>query len=138
MKVIKKSVHGPIEIIETNKQYFMDCTRSLIGADVTMERVYLDGYEFIMVVGEDGLYKELPLNFFMEFPNNPHFPVQAIVGDVYFIRNKKLPDNAGEIWDWEVTDVTEKDMAFLEHILDNGKQARLASLFGRLYNTRWY
>lgn len=117
MKVIKKSVGKPMEIVETNEKYLMDCGRSFLGHDITIERVYLEGYEFIMLVDEDGLYKELPLNFLMEFPGNPHFPVQAIVGDVYFVRNKKLPPNAGEIWDWEVTDVTKDDIALVEQYL---------------------
>lgn len=131
MKVIKKSVGKPMEIVETNEKYLMDCGRSFLGHDITIERVYLEGYEFIMLVDEDGLMKQLPLNFFMEFTGNPHFPIQAIVGDVYFVRNKKLPPNAGEIWDWEVDNVTDKDVAFVERVLKRNFEIQLAMIMGR-------
>lgn len=132
MKVLLKKVGCPLEVVETDKKYFGECVKSFIGKDITVERVYLDGFEFIMGVDEDGLPKELPLNFLMGF-NSPHFPVQLIVGDVVFVRNKPCNPYDEEIWDFEVTDVTDSDKEKVEKILDPVVQSHLRSAFRGFY-----
>lgn len=129
MKVLRKRVNQPLEVVETNEKWFVPCSKSFFDKDVFTERIYLQGYEFIMVVDEDGIMKELPLNFFLSF-NNPHFPYQCIVGDVVFIRNKPV-DYEGEIFDWEVTDVTQEDIDLVTHFLRPSIQAFLRQFFER-------
>ena len=101
----------------------MKCSKSFFDKDVTTERVYLQRYEFILVVDEEGLLKQLPVNFLMDF-YNPAYPVQAIVGDVVFIRNKPI-EYEGEIDDWEVTDVTDEDINRIRNLLRPERQTLL-------------
>lgn len=87
MKIMVKEVGKPLAVVDTKEKYFGDCVRSYLGKDITVERVYLDGMEFMMGVDEDGLVKQLPLNFLMSM-QNPIYPVQYIVGTVVFARCK--------------------------------------------------
>lgn len=57
MKVMVKEVGKPLAVVDTKEKYFGDFARSCLGKDITVERVYLDGMEFIMGVDEDGLMK---------------------------------------------------------------------------------
>lgn len=61
MKIMVKEVGKDLEVVDTKEKYFGNCVRSYLGKDITVERVYLDGMEFIMGVDEDGLFKQLPL-----------------------------------------------------------------------------
>ena len=131
MKVMRKLVGGPLTIVETNEKWFMPCAKSFFEERTTTERVYLEGTEFILVVDEDGLMKELPINFLMAF-DNPHFPVQLIVGDVVFIRNKPVDPRGGEIFDWEVTDITEQDFENVKTLLRPEAQMALIEAYKEL------
>ena len=133
MKIMRKCVGKPLEIVETNEKYFGECARSFLGNDITIERVYLDGFEFILAVDEDGLSKQLPHNFFMIFERNPHYPVQTIVGDVLFIRNKPCNPCLKEVYDFEVTDVTDKDFKRVSDILNPVEQLALGITFKEMY-----
>ena len=113
MKIMVKEVGKPLAVVDTKEKYFGDCVRSYLGKDITVERVYLDGMEFMMGVDEDGLVKQLPLNFLMSM-QNPIYPVQYIVGTVVFARCKPCNPYEEEIWDFEVTDVTEEDIKRIE------------------------
>ena len=131
MKVLRKRVGHPLEVVETKERYFMNCAKSFFKLGVWTERVYLQGAEFILVVDEDGLRKRLPVNFYMPFKGSP-YPVQKIVGDVVFIRNKKV-DYDGEIPDWEVTDIAEADIDWVARLLDPAAQEMLSITFERMY-----
>lgn len=131
MKVLRKCVGKPLEVVETKEKWFMSCAKSFFDEDVFTERVYIQGYQFILVVDEGGLRKQLPVNFLMKF-NNPYYPVQAIVGDVVFIRNKPV-DYDGEIDDWEVVDVTEQDIEVIKGLLHPANQDLLCNEFERMY-----
>lgn len=133
MKIIRKCVGKSFEVVETDEKYFTNCAKKFLGDDITIERVYLEGFEFILAVDEDGLAKQLPHNFFMAFENNPHFPVQTIVGDVLFIRNKPCNPYLKEICDFEVLDVTEKDIIRIQDILNPMEQIVLGLTFKELY-----
>lgn len=133
MKVMVKKVGYPLEVVETNEKYFGDCVRSFLGENITVERVYMGGenpFEFIMGVDEDGLPKQLPLNFLMEM-NNPHYPVQLIVGTVVFVRCKPCNPYEEEIWDYEVADITDSDKEKVEKWLDREYQSRLMVAFAK-------
>lgn len=124
MKVMVKEVGKPLAVVDTKEKYFGDCVRSYLGKDITVERVYLDGTEFMIGVDEDGLFKQLPLNFLMSM-QNPIYPVQYIVGTVVFARCKPCNLYEEEIWDFEVTDVTEEDIKRIEGYLNDYYQSAL-------------
>lgn len=124
MKIMVKEVGKPLVVVDTKEKYFGDCVRSYLGKDITVERVYLDGTEFMMGVDEDGLMKQLPLNFLMSI-QNPIYPVQYIVGTVVFARCKPCNPYEEEIWDFEVTDVTEEDIKCIEGYLNDYYQSAL-------------
>ena len=128
MNILRKRVGQPLEVVETSEKYFMDCVKKFFEEGTTIERVYMEGVEFIMAVDEDGLVKGLPLNFFMPF-DNPYHPVQAIVGDVVFIRNKYADVWNESIWDFEVLDITEKDIKTIEELLVPARQLVLANKY---------
>lgn len=133
MKVIVKEVGKPLAVVDTKEKYFGDCVRNYLGKDITVERVYLDGMEFIMGVDEDGLMKQLPLNFLMSMPN-PIFPVQYIVGTVVFARCKPCNPYEEEIWDFEVTDVTDEDIKLIEGYLSDIRQSSLRLAIKAMYD----
>lgn len=124
MKIMVKEVGKPLAVVDTKEKYFGDCVRSYLGNDITVERVYLDGMEFMMGVDEDGLVKQLPLNFLMSM-QNPIYPVQYIVGTVVFARCKPCNPYEEEIWDFEVTDVTEEDIKRIGGYLNDYYQSAL-------------
>lgn len=124
MKIMVKEVGKDLAVVDTKEKYFGDCVRSYLGKDITVERVYLDGMEFIMGVDEDGLMKQLPLNFLMSM-QNPVYPVQYIVGTVVFARCKPCNPYEEEIWDFEVADVTEEDIKQIEGYLSDYYQSAL-------------
>ena len=124
MKIMVKEVGKPLAFVETNERYFGDCVKSYLGSDTTIERVYLDGLEFMMGVDEDGLCKQLPLNFLMSM-ENPAFPIQMIVGTAVFVRCKSSDPFGEEIWDFEVADVTEKDIEQVKMYLSEEYQRAL-------------
>lgn len=121
MKIMVKEVGKDLEVVDTEEKYFGDCVKNYLGKDITVERVYLDGMEFMMGVDEDGLMKQLPLNFLMCM-QNPVFPVQYIVGTVVFVRCKPCNPFEEEIWDFEVSDVTDEDIRKVERYLDKDYQ----------------
>ena len=133
MKVMVKEVGKPLAVVDTKEKYFGDCVRNYLGKDITVERVYLDDMEFIMGVDEDGLMKQLPLNFLMSMPN-PIFPVQYIVGTVVFARCKPCNPYEEEIWDFEVTDVTDEDIKRIEGYLSDICQSSLRLAIKAMYN----
>ena len=138
MKVMVKKVGCPLEVVETNEKYFGDCVRSFLGKDITVERVYMGGdspFEFIMGVDEDGHPKQLPVNFLMEM-SNPIYPVQLIVGTVVFVRCKPCNPYEEEIWDYEVTDITDSDKERIGGMLDLAKQLELRVKLERAYRGR--
>lgn len=59
MKIMVKEVGKPLAVVDTKEKYFGDCVRSYLGKDITVERVYLDGMEFMMGVGRNSF----PLTF---------------------------------------------------------------------------
>lgn len=133
MKVMVKEVGKPLAVVDTKEKYFGDCVRCYLGKDITVERVYLDGMEFIMGADEDGLMKQLPLNFLMSMPN-PICPIQYIVGTVVFARCKPCNPYEEEIWDFEVTDVTDEDIKRIEGYLSDIRQSSLRLAIKAMYS----
>ena len=129
MKMILKRVGEPPQIVETDKKYRTEAVREFLPDADTQERVYLEaGMTFTMVVDEDGLNKELPLNFLMEMASTA-YPVQLIVGDVVFVRTKYANAYNEELWDYEVEDVTAADVEKVKGYLNSGLQEELIIKF---------
>jgi len=125
MKMILKRVGKPFEIVETEKQYRTEAVREFLPDAETQQRVYLEnGMTFTMIVDEDGLCKDLPINFLMEMASTV-YPVQLITGDVVFVRTKYANPYDEELWDYEVEDVTAADIEKVKGFLDNGLQETL-------------
>lgn len=123
MKMILKRAGELPQIVETDKRYQTEAVREFLPDADIQERVYLEeGMTFTMIVDEDGLAKDLPLNFFMEI-SNPVYPVQLIVGDVVFVRTKYANPYMEE--DFEVEDVTAADMEKVKSYLEGGLQEKL-------------
>lgn len=121
--------NGKPSIIEDNIRYFTDFAKKYLGENVTVERVHLSNNQTLfMAVDEDGIQKRLPLNFFMEM-SNPFYPIQAIVGKAIVIRVNKVDWNKGEIYDFEVTNVTEEDIVKVNRLLDEEYLISLAMKF---------
>ena len=86
MKVIVKEPGRMAKVVDVDARYRCDVS-GLIEKGITREYVHIKPNELDMMVDEDGLMKQLPLNFFLEC-SSPFFPVQAIVGTVVFCRYK--------------------------------------------------
>ena len=134
MKVLLKRVGQPLEVVESTEKYMMDCAKSFFAEDVYTGRVWLDGYEFVMIGDGDGPYKDLPPNFFIAY-DRPVAPIEIVLGDVVFIRNKPANPWAEELWDFEVTDVTDQDIELVSKLMQPSTQEELreraALLYGR-------
>lgn len=131
-RIIIKKPDMPFEVIETGNTYSGECGKLIdVNEGITVQRVYLSkDMTFTMFVDEDGLSKELPLNFFLSV-NNPFHPVQAIVGTVVIVRTKYVDIYAEEIWDFEVEDITDDDIKMVEKMLDPTYQNKLMFEYSR-------
>lgn len=122
MRVIVKKPNEPAEFVDVEFKYRGECAE-LISEGIITEFVGItDG--FVMMVDEDGLGKQLPLNFFIS-TNNPFCPVQVIVGTVVFCRFQWEDAWQKELWDYELRDATEEDMAAVEQMLGERLQEEL-------------
>jgi len=129
MRIAIKKVGEDLQIIKTQEKYQRECVKSFLGENRYPEFVYLNNNNTLSVgVTEDGMLRNLPFNFYMSV-NNPYFPVQKMVGTAVFTRVKPLNDDAGEIWDYEIEDLTDKDLELIEKILDDTTQTFLKNNF---------
>lgn len=129
MKIAVKEVNKPLKILETTKIYRSDAAREHIGQDSAIQYVQISPKDTLcMCVDEDGLPKELSVNFL--FPtSSPHFPIQKAVGTVVFTRHKWVNVFEEEIWDYEVTDLTDDDIEHIKIMLDEAYQIDLNKKF---------
>ena len=123
-----KEVGEPLRFEYTDKKYRTECVQEYIGKENYTEFVSLSSDRlFSLGVDEEGLPKELPVNFFIA-THSKHFPIQKMVGTVVFTRVKPV-DGLQEIWDYELDDLRIDDAISLLSILDNGYQKYLESTF---------
>lgn len=131
MKIAIKEVGKDLVIEECNEKYRTDTVRRYIGKECTTEYVFLtDDGTLFMGVDEDGLSKELETNFYI-LTKNPYFPIQKIVGTVVFGRVVP-PKPYTEIWDYEMTDLTDNDLNIINRLLDDNLQNKLKKDFQRI------
>lgn len=133
MKLLMKKPGGELVFAETDEKYLMDCARNFFEKNTNMQRIAMQGTDIVMIIDEDGLNKQLPFNFFMEFSSR-YEPIQDIVGTALFIRT--LPANPLEedIWDYEVTDVTAEDVKYVAKLLSPEYQYKLIQILREIYH----
>lgn len=120
MKIMVKEVGKPLAIVDCDERYFTDCVQKYIGK-IRVEKVYLNGADFIMGVDENGYMKELPVNFYVR-TKSISCPIQGIAGTVVFVRCKPCILCEEEVWDLEVSDVTDEDIHIVKNYLDEDYQ----------------
>lgn len=126
MKLAIKKVGSILQFIETASRYRSDAISGIVGKHFDQRAVWLDAeHSLAFVCDDNGPMKQEPLNFFIEVPN-PFSPVQAIAGDVVFVRTKPCDPTTEEIWDYEVEDLLDTDIQLINYLLDDGKQVSLA------------
>lgn len=130
-KIARKKVGMQLELLNVNDKYRIDCSKKVLGLDLQKDYVEFVPLErtcsLFIGVDESGLQKDLSTNFLLSM-NNPHFPIQKMVGDVVFVRIKQ-PESPGEIYDYEIVDLTSNDIILINKILDIHYQGYLKSKF---------
>lgn len=124
--VAVKRVGKPIEIMETDTRYRTDFAKSVINNYSEYIQMQ-DGWLFCCA-DEEGLIKNLPVNFLMEMQSTA-FPLQKITGDVVFVRCKPVDYMHEEVYDLEIEDLTEGDISLINSLLSENRQAELKSRF---------
>lgn len=107
---------------------------SLIGEQVTVEYLTLGadesaGSAICMLMDEDGKLKKLPANFYIPL-GDPlgSSGTDLLVGTIVFARYA-LVDLEEEAYDYELVDVTEKDVLALHSFLSKRVQQRIEKVF---------
>lgn len=129
-QLLVKEPGQPAEIRTTDALYLCDL-KGLFpgGSGITMERVRLNREHTLwMLVDEDGLAKDLPLNFLMPM-DNAYFPIQKIVGTAVFVRTKFADVWREEIYDYEVGNLPEHQIEQIQKIFSDEVQTQLRSNF---------
>lgn len=129
-QLLVKEPGQPAEIRTTDALYLCDL-KGLFpgGSGITMERVPLNREHTLwMLVDEDGLAKDLPLNFLMPM-DNAYFPIQKIVGTAVFVRTKFADVWREEIYDYEVGNLPEHQIEQIQKIFSDEVQTQLRSNF---------
>lgn len=126
MKILQKKVGSDIEILSTERKYICDCISDHISDKVFAQRIKIDD-NIILVCDEEGIFKNLPANFYLPFFYPESIRVTPIRGDVLFIKQSKNY-NMGEIYDYEVEDLTEEDIFKIEAILHEDIQKKLKNI----------
>lgn len=129
MKIAVKEVGKEPQIIETRDKYRGACARRFTGIENHVEFVPLNEDGTLCIgVNEDGLPLGLPINFLLHM-NSIDWPIQKMVGTVVFVRHRYVNPWKKEIYDFEVEDLTEKDMELIEKILSSKYQDELSKYF---------
>jgi len=123
MRIIYKAIDKPMEVIETTERALLLCANNHI--DGYKEYVYLNN-NLVMVADEDGLLKDLPLNFY--HLKEGIYP-EKIVGDV-IIANAKYDTN---ICDYAIEDLTENQIKYCNIIFGSEKQTQIKQMY-QLFN----
>ncbi len=142
--IVKKPGEEPVRV-ETQQKYRLDAVKEVLGGDIAVEFVHLTD-TLSLAVDEDGLFKQLPVNFLIPM-TNPYFPIQKMVGTVVFVNvkpptNKSLADLSAEdllsgnfdpadyeIYDYEMADMTLREHTLIEYMLNQSFQAYLEANF---------
>ena len=130
--IVIKKVKENKEVISTDKRYVGDL-KEYLNADFYPESVELSSKGLFCCVDEDGYPKNLDFNIFIP-TLSPDFPIQRLVGNVVFYRVKPV-NYSGEICDYEIGELTEKDLEIINKILSEDEQKRYNKMFNVMYNS---
>jgi hypothetical protein len=126
MKIAVKRVDKPCEIIDVNEVYRIDVAKKVLGSDIDARSLWLDAERTLAFIYDDEVCfkNNVMTNFLIEVPN-VFAPIQPIRGDVAFIRTKPCNPFEQEIWDYEVEDLREQDIADIQELLSDETQIGL-------------
>lgn len=130
--IVIKRVNASKEVLNIEKRYVGDL-KEYLNADFYPESVELSSKGLFCCVDEDGYPKNLDFNIFIP-TLSPNFPIQRLVGNVAFYRLKPV-NYSGEIYDYEIGDLTEKDYEIINKILSENEQKRYEKMFNAMYNS---
>lgn len=130
--IVIKRVNESKEVISTDKRYVGDL-KEYLNVDFYPEFVQLSSSGLYCCVDEDGYPKNLDFNIFIP-TLNPNYPIQRLVGNVVFYRLKPV-NYDGEIYDYEIDNLTEKDLEIINQILDEDEQNKYSKMFNAMYNS---
>ena len=131
-KVAVKHPGKPLEVVEIESKYRTD-VKPLIAQDndtilqfVIMERT--GDRVFCFACDEEGLLKNLPLNFEMLTQSGNTSFLSKVVGSVVFLVYQLEDVYNQEIYDFEIRDITDKDIELAEHLLNEKTQQQAKRL----------
>lgn len=130
--IVIKRVNESREVLNIEKRYVGDL-KEYVNADFYPEFVQLSSSGLYCCVDEDGYPKNLDFNIFIP-TLNPNYPIQRLVGNVVFYRLKPV-NYDGEIYDYEIDNLTEKDLEIINQILDEDEQNKYSKMFNAMYNS---
>lgn len=132
-RILVKEVGEQPQIMETEKKYRTDACREHIfpiaeeyaGMDYV---ILAENENCLITVGVDGngLAKNLKTNFLIE-TSSRDFPIQKIFGRCVFTKIKR--PGTGEIYDYELEDLSEQDVKNIYSILNPKYQKYLRENF---------
>ena len=125
-KIAVKRPNEPLELLDFEGTYRSDVT-PLVG---NKEHTYLqyvslgvDGDRHLaMACDEDGMAKNLPVNFNMITHSGNHSFYESILGAVVFLVYREENTWEKEIWDFELESLNDKDIALIESLLSEKTQ----------------
>ena len=111
MKIIRKEPGKDYQIIDTSIESQYDFRSELNGRP---EFVYVD-HDLKFIVDEDGLLKDLPINFCI-MTTSQSYPIVKLMGTVLMIRTEPVY-KFGEHQDNRVVDLRQEDIEWFEQTL---------------------
>lgn len=134
MQIAIKKIDEPMQLANVSCKYLCELKQLFLnnGCAQTVTLQYVPMNKNIMlVVDEAGYLKNLSHNFFIE-SSNKDFPIQTIIGTAIFARVKPLPC-CGEIYDYEIDSLSDKDNALIAQILSIDNQNYLSKRFNEIF-----
>lgn len=122
MKVAVKLPGKHIEIKEFDGVYCCDCEKLILDEGRLSQQVELnilqDDYRLALLCDEEGLLRNLPLNFYVPMTDGKTIENIPIVGPVVFFRYKWENPFTQEMWDFKMEDLTDDDINWLSSCFD--------------------
>lgn len=130
MKIIVKKPNEKAKVISTDITYVGDL-KKLIDCKFYPESVGIVTTGVICAVDEDGYPNKKEFNAFIP-TLSLNFPIQRMVGTMVFYRRKPV-DYIGEIYDYEVDSLKDRDIEYITQLLSNDSQKKYKEIFDSLY-----
>lgn len=131
-KVAVKHPGKPMEIIEIESKYRTDVKPFIAQDDNTILQFVImkrtENRIFCFACDEEGLIKNLPLNFEMLTQSGNTSFLSRVVGTVVFLVYELEDVYNKEIYDFEIRDITDEDIALAEYVLSDKTQQKARNL----------